>query len=210
MNLQPRRQYEPSGGNRRRIVQGEGSGMVESIGYEFNGAERLWNVKMATTDRKCFNPQRPLIELKWRPCMIDPMVSLAFAVYSNKGAYALLLGSGLSRAFGIPTGWKVVLDLTRKVANLQGEECERSPANLFRNRHGGNLTTLSFLMKSRRHQRNARMTSMPTSAASWRIRAAHCSKRVPWPTTFISWLLILASVRRRRWCGRSKRDRRSG
>jgi hypothetical protein len=24
--------------------------------------------------------------------MIDPMVSLAFAVYSNKGAYALLLG----------------------------------------------------------------------------------------------------------------------
>ncbi len=28
---------------------------------------------------------------------IDPLVSVAFAVRSNKGAYALLLGSGLSR-----------------------------------------------------------------------------------------------------------------
>jgi hypothetical protein len=64
--------------------------------------------------------------------MIDPLVSLAFAVYSNKGAYALLLGSGISRASGIPTGWEVVLDLIRKVAMIKGEDCEPDPEDWFR------------------------------------------------------------------------------
>jgi hypothetical protein len=68
--------------------------------------------------------------------MIDPMVALAFTVYSNKGAYALLLGSGVSRASGIPTGWEVVLDLVRKVARLEGEECDPDPLGWFRTRHG--------------------------------------------------------------------------
>jgi hypothetical protein len=68
--------------------------------------------------------------------MIDPLVSLAFAVYSNKGVYALLLGSGISRASGIPTGWEVVLDLIRKVAKLQGEDCEPDPDEWFRKKHG--------------------------------------------------------------------------
>ena len=68
--------------------------------------------------------------------MIDPMVSLAFAVYSNKGAYALLLGSGISRASGVPTGWEVVLDLIRKVAKLEGEDCKPDPAGWFRKKHG--------------------------------------------------------------------------
>ncbi len=68
--------------------------------------------------------------------MIDPMIGLAFAVYSNKGAYAVLLGSGISRASGIPTGWEVVLDLIRKVAKLEGEDCEPDPADWFRKKHG--------------------------------------------------------------------------
>lgn len=68
--------------------------------------------------------------------MIDPLVSMAFAVYSNKGVYALLLGSGISRASGIPTGWEVVLDLIRKVAKLESEDCEPDPADWFRKKHG--------------------------------------------------------------------------
>jgi SIR2-like domain len=67
--------------------------------------------------------------------MIDPMVSLSFSIYSNKGAYALLLGSGISRASGIPTGWEVVLDLIRKTAKLEGEDCEPDPAAWFREKH---------------------------------------------------------------------------
>lgn len=68
--------------------------------------------------------------------MIEPMVSMAFSVYSNKGAYALLIGSGASRAAGIRTGWEVVLDLIRKIAKLEGENCEPDPEAWFRQRHG--------------------------------------------------------------------------
>jgi hypothetical protein len=68
--------------------------------------------------------------------MIDPLTSVAFAIHSNKGAYALLLGSGLSRAAGIPTGWEIVLDLVRKVARLEGEDAEPDPAVWYRDRFG--------------------------------------------------------------------------
>jgi hypothetical protein len=53
----------------------------------------------------------------------DPMLSLALTLHSNKGGYVLLLGSGVSRAAQIPTGWEIVEDLVRKVARLRGEEC---------------------------------------------------------------------------------------
>ena len=45
-----------------------------------------------------------------------PELSLAFPLYSGPGTYALLLGSGVSRAAGVPTGWAVTLDLVRKLA----------------------------------------------------------------------------------------------
>ncbi|MGD1276945.1 MAG: SIR2 family protein [Tepidisphaeraceae bacterium] len=59
--------------------------------------------------------------------MIDPLLTLAFGVHANKGAYALLLGSGVSRGAGIPTGWEIVEDLIRKVAKLQGVSPEPDP-----------------------------------------------------------------------------------
>lgn len=70
--------------------------------------------------------------------MIDPMISLAFSIYSNKGVYALLLGSGVSRSAGIPTGWEVVLDLVRKIASIQGEECEPDPELWYLEKFGEN------------------------------------------------------------------------
>jgi hypothetical protein len=60
--------------------------------------------------------------------MIDSILSLALALHSNKGAYVLLLGSGVSRASQIPTGWEVVEDLVRKVARLRSEPCGSDPA----------------------------------------------------------------------------------
>ena len=48
--------------------------------------------------------------------MIDPSTALAFSVFENRGVFALLIGSGVSRTAQIPTGWEVVLDLTRRVA----------------------------------------------------------------------------------------------
>ncbi|HVY68634.1 MAG TPA: SIR2 family protein [Verrucomicrobiae bacterium] len=68
--------------------------------------------------------------------MIDPLVSLAFSVYSKKGVYALLLGSGISRASGIPTGWEIVCDLIRKLAKLEDASAEPDPAKWFLQKHG--------------------------------------------------------------------------
>jgi hypothetical protein len=67
---------------------------------------------------------------------MDPLLSLAFSMQSNKGVYALLLGSGLSRAARIPTGWEVVLDLVRKLAAVEGEDCEPDPATWYSARFG--------------------------------------------------------------------------
>jgi len=63
--------------------------------------------------------------------MIDPILSLSFSLHSNKGVYALLLGSGISRPAGLPTGWEVTLDLIRKLAHVTGENCEPDPAKWY-------------------------------------------------------------------------------
>src|ERR1700677_1437861 len=68
--------------------------------------------------------------------MIDPMTSLAFSVYSGKGVYALLLGSGVSRTSGIMTGWDIVQDLIRKVAAVEGKDCGENPAGWYEKTYG--------------------------------------------------------------------------
>ena len=52
----------------------------------------------------------------------NTLSTLAFSLYSNKGTYALLLGAGISRSSGIPSGWDIVLDLLRKLAIQNGEK----------------------------------------------------------------------------------------
>src|SRR5258705_8266718 len=44
----------------------------------------------------------------------------AFSLMENRGVFAVLLGSGVSRAAQIPTGWEITLDLIRRVAVAQG------------------------------------------------------------------------------------------
>ena len=68
--------------------------------------------------------------------MVDPILSLAFSMQSNRGVYALLLGSGVSRAAEIPTGWDITLDLVRKLAGSCGEECEPDPEQWFLEKYG--------------------------------------------------------------------------
>ncbi|ERI95267.1 hypothetical protein HMPREF1982_00408 [Clostridiales bacterium oral taxon 876 str. F0540] len=53
-------------------------------------------------------------------------------MYSNKGVYALLLGSGISRSAGIPTGWEVVLDLIKGIAKIKGEDYGNSPEEWYK------------------------------------------------------------------------------
>lgn len=49
---------------------------------------------------------------------------LALNLASSPGEFALLLGSGISRSAGIPTGWEVTLDLIRQIAGINGESPE--------------------------------------------------------------------------------------
>ena len=68
--------------------------------------------------------------------VIDPLHSLAFSVQSNPGVYAVLIGSGISKAAGIPTGWDVTLDLVRKLAAVRNETPDPDPASWFRDTFG--------------------------------------------------------------------------
>jgi hypothetical protein len=66
----------------------------------------------------------------------DPLTQLAFSVYENKGVFAVLLGSGLSRAAEIPTGWEITLDLVRRVALAQGVTAQDDWAKWYRDKTG--------------------------------------------------------------------------
>lgn len=68
--------------------------------------------------------------------MIDPINSLSFSMHANKGVYAVLIGSGASRAARIPTGWEVTIELVRKTAAIQKANCEPDPAEWYRQATG--------------------------------------------------------------------------
>ncbi len=70
--------------------------------------------------------------------MIDLIDSLAFSIESNKGVYALLVGSGISLAAEIPTGEKITSELIRRLARLNNwpGDPELTPASWFRQTFG--------------------------------------------------------------------------
>lgn len=62
---------------------------------------------------------------------IRPELSLALNIVSSPGAYALLLGSGVSRSAQIPTGWEIVLDLVRQIAENEGDDPGSDPSEWY-------------------------------------------------------------------------------
>jgi len=64
--------------------------------------------------------------------MNNQLTSIAFSIYSNKGVYALILGSGISKTAGIPTGWDIINDLIKKLALLIKEPCKPDPETWFK------------------------------------------------------------------------------
>ncbi len=51
---------------------------------------------------------------------INKISTLSFSLYFNKGAYAVLLGSGISRSAHIPSTWEVENELIERLASTQG------------------------------------------------------------------------------------------
>ncbi len=68
--------------------------------------------------------------------VIEKKVAAAFGVAENPGVYAVLLGSGVSRAAGIPTGWEIVLDLVRRLAELENSDPGDDLAAWYKSRFG--------------------------------------------------------------------------
>ena len=66
----------------------------------------------------------------------DPLTQLAFSIFENKGVFALLIGSGLSRSAEIPTGWEITLDLVRRIALAQGVKEQADWAKWYRDTTG--------------------------------------------------------------------------
>ena len=67
--------------------------------------------------------------------MNNVLTSIAFSIYSNKGVYALILGSGISKTAGIPTGWDIINDLIKKLAILKKEACQPDPETWFKGKY---------------------------------------------------------------------------
>jgi len=51
---------------------------------------------------------------------IAPIDSLALSLHHSPGVQALLIGSGISRSAGVPTGWEITLDLIRRLGSVRG------------------------------------------------------------------------------------------
>ena len=66
----------------------------------------------------------------------ESILKLAISMHSNRGVYALLLGSGVSRSAGIPTGWEIVTDLINRVAVAAGVTTPTNPEAWYRERFG--------------------------------------------------------------------------
>jgi hypothetical protein len=52
----------------------------------------------------------------------DSLLTTAFSLHANPGAYALLIGAGVSHPSGIPTAWGVLTDLCTRMASVEGHD----------------------------------------------------------------------------------------
>ena len=81
------------------------------------------------------------------PASVGALDRLAFGLSQADGTYAVLLGSGISRAAEIPTGWEIALDLILQIAKLRGEDPQDDPAGWYE-RQSGRSINYSDLVES--------------------------------------------------------------
>jgi hypothetical protein len=62
---------------------------------------------------------------------IDPRIALASSMQAAPGIYAVLVGSGMSSAANIPTGWQVLQDLVGQVARADNVDLAESGLDPF-------------------------------------------------------------------------------
>ena len=70
------------------------------------------------------------------PVSVGALDRLAFGLSQADGTYAVLLGSGISKAAGIPTGWEIAIDLISQIARLREEDPQGDPEGWYHKRFG--------------------------------------------------------------------------
>ena len=65
---------------------------------------------------------------------VNALDRLAMGLSQTRGTYAFLLGSGISKAAGILTGWEIAVDLISQLATLRGEDTQGDPEGWYRRR----------------------------------------------------------------------------
>lgn len=68
--------------------------------------------------------------------IVDPLVSLASSIQSSPGVFAFLLGSGVSKSAGVPTGWDVTEIMAQRIADAEGADTGGDPVGWYRERFG--------------------------------------------------------------------------
>ncbi|MBP1616050.1 MAG: hypothetical protein H6Q13_3498 [Bacteroidetes bacterium] len=76
---------------------------------------------------------------------IERLTTLAFSIYTNKGAYALLLGAGISRSAHIPSGWEVENKLIEQLAATQGVTNVKDWHQWYKDKYGHSASYSSLL-----------------------------------------------------------------
>lgn len=76
---------------------------------------------------------------------IERLTTLAFSMYSNKGAYVLLLGSGISRSAHIPTGWEIESCLIEQLATVKREIIKEDAHQWFKEKYKKEASYSSLL-----------------------------------------------------------------
>lgn len=95
----------------------------------------------------------------------DPLTRLAVSMAGNSGVYAALIGSGVSTAVGIPTGWDVQVDLMARVAAAEGVDVDAADpdalAAWWKQAHGSDPTYSTLLeeLAATPHERQALLRS---------------------------------------------------
>lgn len=113
--------------------------------------------------------------------MIDlpPFDALALSLHHSPGVHAILVGSGLSRSAGIPTGWEVTLDLIRRLAALDGVTEHEDWSSWYREKYDKepNYSEILDTLASTPAERRAILHSYIDAPASEDIRSPTTAHR---------------------------------
>jgi hypothetical protein len=71
--------------------------------------------------------------------------ALALSLHHSPGVHAILVGSGLSRAADIPTGWDITLSLVQRLAALENVTGQYDWAKWYQIRYGKELSYSEIL-----------------------------------------------------------------